>query len=86
MLKQKSLRQISALPSFESAQYWMFSLWRGNVAVRKRSNGTEITQFNTARWTILSQAARFNDIECSTFSKEECAAVWLRGVDEQNVS
>lgn len=56
------------------------------MAVKKRANGTEITQFNTARWTILSQAARFNGIECSTSSKEECAAAWLRGVDEQNVS
>lgn len=83
MLRQKRLRQTSALPSFE---YWMFSLWRGNVAVRKRSNGTEITQANIARRTILSQASRFNDIERSTFSKEECAAVWPRGADEQNVS
>lgn len=41
----------------------------GKCGGEKTSNGTEITQFNAARWTILSQAARFNDIECLTLSK-----------------
>lgn len=41
----------------------------GKCGGEKRSNDREITQFNTARWTILSQTARFIDIECSTFCK-----------------
>lgn len=50
----------------------------GKCGGEKRFTDAEIMPFSPARWTIWSQAARFDDIER--------AVVWLCGVDEHNVS